>query len=474
MSISIKDQQKTAYGEIVIAEGTPQVSGNAVYNFIPSNFRIFLAGTGTAIAEDNVFKVSSGTSLGDYGTIRSFRSLNYQTGQGATVRLCAMFNNAEALTWSGAGVINIGDEFSFGYNGLVFGIWHRYGGRAEVQYLTLTTGAGGSETAIVTINTVVYNIPLTSGTVQHNAFEIEQYLIANGVGFEAEQVDDQVRIDFTSDGDKTGTFSFSSSSAVGSFTEETVGVTKTSDHIPRDKWNGDTLDNFDPSKGNTYSIVYQNGYGDAHFLIEDDSGKNREVHTINWSNSQTIPNLSNPSIHVGVYATSIGATTPIVVECPYMAGFINGRVGPTRNPRAADNTKSIATTLTNILTVRNSRTYNGIHNQVEISPLSITLTNDGNKGAIFELRANATVSGESNFQEAGTNLISQIDVSGEDVTENGRYLGSWAVARLSSTIVNLKELDIRVPPSLRLVIAGKMTSGSAADLSATIIWYEDV
>lgn len=474
MSTDTRSQQKSAYGEIVIAEGTPQVSGNAVYNFIPSNFRTFLDGTGTAVAEDNVFKVSSGTALGNYGTIRSFRSLNYQTGQGATVRLCAMFNNAEALTWSGAGVINIGDEFSFGYNGLDFGIWHRYGGRAEVQDLTISSGAGGNETATITINSVVYSVPLTAGTVQHNAFEIEQYLDANGVGFGDEQIDDIVRIDFTSDGNKAGTFSFSSATAAASFSEVTAGVTKTSEHIPMDKWNGALLRDFDPAKGNTYSIVYQNGYGDAHFIIEDDSGTNREVHTINWSNNQTVPNLSNPSIHVGIYATSIGATTAVTVESPYMAGFINGRVAPTRNPRAYDNTKSIGTTLTNILTLRCSRTYNGIHNQVEIMPLSITLTNDGNKGAIFELRANATVAGETDFQEAGTNLVSEIDLSGTTVTEDGRYLGSWAVARLSSIVINLKDLDIRVPPSLRLIIAGKMTSGSSADLSATIIWYEDV
>jgi len=283
-----------------------------------------------------------------------------------------------------------------------------------------------------------------------------------------------VIIDFTSDGAKTGTFSFSSASAVGSFSEVTAGVTKTSTHIPRDKWNGDKLTSFDPSKGNSYSIFYQNGYGNAHFLIEDDSGTDREVHTINWANSQIIPNLSNPSIHVGFYATSIGASTPVVVECAYMAGFINGRVRPTRNPRAFGGTKSIGTTLTNILSIRTSRTYNGLHNQVEIEPLSITLTNDGNKGAIFELRANPTVAGDTDYQEAGNNLVSQVDTSGNTVTEDGRYLGAWSVARLSSTIVNLKELSIRIPPSLRLVIAAKMTSGSAADLSATITWYEDI
>ncbi len=473
MSI-IGNDQKSAFGELTIAEETPQVSGNAVYNFIPSNFRTFTDGAGTATAADNVFKVTSGTTLADYGTIRSFRSLNYKTGQGATARTCALFQTPQALTWSGCGVINIGDELSFGYNGLTFGIWHRYGGKAEIQDLQITGAAGGSENATVTINTVVYTVPLTAGTVQENAYEIEQYLLTNGVGFSAEQIDDIVRIDFSSDGDKTGTFSFSSSSATGTFSEVTAGVTKTSTHTPQNKWNGTDTSWLDPSKGNTYMITYQNGYGDAHFYIEDDSGKNIEVHTINWSNANTSPNLANPSIHVGVYATSIGATTAVTVECAYLSGFVSGRVSSTRNPRAFDNTKSIGTTLTNILTIRNSCTYNGIHNQVEIIPKSITLTNDGNKGAIFEIRANPTVSGPTNFQEIGTNLVAQSDTTGTTVTENGRYLASYSVARLSSIIVNLDELSIRQPPSLRFVVCAKMTSGSAADLSASIIWYEDV
>lgn len=469
-----RDHQTSAFDELTTASEMPQVSGSAIYNFIPSNFRTFTSGAGTTLAEDNVFKVTSGTSLGDYGTIRSFRSLNYKTGQGAKVRMCAMFNNSESLTWSGVGAINLGDELSFGYNGTNFGIWHRYGGKAEVQDLQITGAAGGSENATININSVEYTVPLTSGTVQHNAYEIADYLDTNGSGFEVEQIDDIVRVDFTSDGDKSGTFSFSSSTATATFSEVTAGVTKTSNHIPQESWNGTKVSWLDPSKGNTYMIVYQNGYGDAHFYVEDQSGNNVKVHTINWSNNSTRPNLSNPSIHVGLYATSIGATSAVTVECAYLAGFVSGDISPTRNPRAYDNTVAIGTTLTNIMTIRNSRTYNGIHNQIEFEPKSITLTNDGTKGAIFQIRANPTVAGEPNFQEVGTNLITQVDTSGTTVTEDGRYLASYTVGRLSSEIIDLTNLRIRVPPSLRLVICGKMTSGSSSDLSATLTWYEDI
>ena len=471
----IAEIESNAYDETIVAEPTAIVTGNAVYNFIPSNFRAFTDGAGTATASDRVFKVTSGTALGNYGTIRSFRSINYKTGQAAAIRFCARFDTPLALTWSGVGGINLGDELSFGYNGTDFGIWHRYDGIAEVQDLQVTTGAGGAETATVTINSVAYNIPITSGTVQHNAYEIADYLDTNGSGFEVEQIDDVVRVDFTSDGDKAGTFSFSSTgTAVASFSSVTQGVTKTSDHIKMTDWNGSAVANFDPSKGNTYKIEYQNGYGDMHFFIEDRNGHFIEVHTIHWANEKTTPNMTNPSMHVGCYATSIGATSAVTVEVPYIAGLIHGKITKTRNPRAQNNEKSVGTTLTNILTLRCSRTYNGYHNQVEIIPQNITLSNDGGKNAIFEIRANATVAGDTNFQDAGTNLVSQYDTTGGTVTQDGRLLKAVTVAKGSSVNVDMAKLNVHMPPSLRLVIAGKMSSGSAADLATSIDWYEDV
>ena len=484
----IDNISNNAYGAVSTSEAFPVVSGSAYYNFIPSNFRTFLAGAGTATAENQVLKVTSGTSLGDYGVIRSFRSVNYQTGQGARFRLAGMFTDPLALTWSGIGAFNIGDELSFGYAGTDFGIWHRHGGLAEVQELQITTPAGGAETATITINSVEYTVSITSGTAQHNAYEIATDLDTNGVGFEAQQLDDKVIIDFTSDGDKTGTFSFSSTgSAVGAFTELTAGILGTDDFYPmssdvtsspginvKESWNGTIPDGFDPTKGNTYEITYQNGYGDIHFFIEHPlTGYFVECHTIRWSNHFNEPNLLNPSLRVGIYCYSIGATTATTVESPYVAGFIDGVQAKTRNPRSFDNTKNIGTTLTNILTIRNSRTYNGYSNQVEIEPVYVTFANDGTKTAVFEIRGNPTVAGEPNYQQAGNNIVAEYDTAGTTVTENGRYLGSFVVAKGQSLTVNLTDFQIRVPPSLRLVIAGKMTSGTA-DLTASLTWYEDI
>ncbi len=473
--VQVSNLTKSSYGDLITANLIPVVVGSAVYKFIPANFRTFTSGGGTATTTSNLFKVTSGTSLGNYGVIRSFRSLAYREGEGAVLRFAARFPESTATSWTGAGAFNIGDEFSFGYSGTAFGIWHRYNGKAEVQTLTLTVGASGAETATLTLANAVLSIPITSGTTQKNAKEIADYVTANSTAWEAWQLDSTVILNALSDGDKTGTFSYSSSgTSAGSLAQTTQGVTKTSVHYPQSRWNNPAFSSFDPSKGNNYQINIKNGYGDIDFLIENpETEKYERVHNIHWANKNTITNCYNPSLHVGIYANAIGATTDVTVECPHVAALTTGSFNRTRNPRAQANTKSIATTNTNILTLRTKKVFNGESNQAEIEPLSLSLANDGSKTAIFELRTNAVLGGTYNYQAVGTNLISDYDVSGTTVT-NGTLLASFVVAKSTTAIIDLGNLGIRLPPSLAFTISGYMVSGAAADLSASVVWYEDL
>ncbi len=475
VEVDVANLAKSAYGSLIAESLTPVVVGSAVYKFIPANFRTFTSGSGTATTTSNLFKVTSGTSLGTYGVIRSFRSLAYREGSGAVVRVAARFPESTANSWSGVGAFNVGDEFSFGYNGTTFGIWHRYGGKAEIQTLTLSAGASGAETATLTLASTVFTIPITSGTTQKNANEIAAYVTANSTAWEAWQVDNTVIFNSLSDGNKTGTFSYSATgTSAGSLAETTAGVSKTSVHYPQSNWNSGVFSSFDPSKGNNYQIIIKNGYGDIDFLIENpETEKFERVHNIHWANKNTTTNCVNPSLHVGIYATALDTISAVSVESPYVSAFSSGSFQRTRNPRAYSNTKSIATTNTNILTIRTKKVLNGESNQAEIEPINISLANDGTKSAIFELRGNTTLGGTTNFQNVGTNLISDYDVSGTTIS-GGTLLASFVVAKSSTAIIDLTSLDIRLPPSSVLTISGYMTSGAAADLSVSYIWYEDL
>lgn len=472
------DPSYTAFGENSVAENYPYIQSSGVYNFLPSNFRAFTSGSGSTDVADGLLQVSTGTSVGGYGAIQSFRSMNYKPGEGGLVRFTAVFESAVANSWQGAGLLNLGDELSFGYNGTSFGVWHRHDGQAEVRTLTVTGAAGGSENLTLTLNSVAYTIPLTSGTVNHNAYEIADWLndTANQTIWKADQVDDTVIISAQSDGAKSGTYSFSSSTATGTIAQTTAGVTKTSDFVAQADWNGvDVSEWLDPSKGNVYQINYQYlGFGAIKYYVEDPfSGAFVLVHTIQYANANTSPSLGNPSLRTGIYCVSLGSTTDLSVKCASIAAFTQGKRVNTRNPRAFSNTQSVGTSFTSVLAVRNRRTYNGLANQVEIEPELLTVANEASKNIEVELRATTDPGVEMDFTENGTNLVSDVSTTSATVTA-GRLLAAFTVAAGSSEFVDLTALRIRVPPTLHLIVQAKKSSGAAADVSAALTWYEDV
>ena len=120
--------QRTAFGEQESVPSNAFIEGSATYGLIPANFREFDATGGTTGVENRMFKVSSGTSVGGYGAIQSFRSIPHRVGKGVTGRFSGYFPSNVASSWQGIGFISIGEEMSFGYNGTSFGVWHRYGG----------------------------------------------------------------------------------------------------------------------------------------------------------------------------------------------------------------------------------------------------------------------------------------------------------------------------------------------------------
>lgn len=461
------------YGDQIVSNLTPIILGNAVYGFVPSNFRTYMSGTGSSVITNNVFSIFSGTNTSDFGSIQSFRSLSYRAGFGCVARLSGRFVSPNINTISGIGVLTIGDELSFGYNGTEFGIWHRYYGAPEVRTLTITKPAAGAENATLILNGTIFTIPLTAGTTVFNAYQIANYIATNSTLFYAEQNGSTVTISVNSDGEKNGTYSFTSSTAVGSFVRTKAGATKQSTHIPKTSWNGVQI-SIDPTKGNLYQIIYENGYSDIRFYIqESNTGKFVLVHTLPWNNTKTILNMLNPNLHMGAYCSSINSNPGSYVEVSHFAGFLAGKDEKTRNPRAYSSTKLVAKTPTVIMSIRNKRIFNGFQNQAEITPVYVTLANDGGKTAVFNIYSGGTLNSTQNYLSIGNNLISEIDIESTTLT-GGILLASFAVAKGQSIEVNLSEFDIKIPPTLTMNIVGYMTSGTASDLSASLTWYEDV
>jgi len=340
--------QATGFGEVLTGQLTPFVQASGQYNLLPANIFSYISGTGSATVTNQEFTCATGTGVGAYGVIRSARSVNYKGGMAAEFRGTGRFTAGVADSLQGVGLFNVGDSLLFGYYGTSFGIIHQHGGKPELRVLTITAPSSGSTLASVTINGTLYSIPLTAGTVAHNAYEIATYLTANQTVFSCTQNGATVSCIATTDGEKAGSYAFSHATATGTWARTTAGVTKTTDFVAKASWNRDTASFLtDVTKGNVYRIIYQYlGYGAIYFFVERPStGKFVLVHQIEDANANTTPSLGNPSLHVGVFAASLGSTTNLTTRSACFSSFIEGTPGRTRNPRAYTNSKSISSTL---------------------------------------------------------------------------------------------------------------------------------
>lgn len=465
-----KDMFLTSFNEVVISRSQAVVQSLPIYDILPNNFRTFTSLSGTAEVNSKMYTVTTGGTAFGYGAIQSFRSVNFNAGQSVVGRFVGLFEDAVANSWTGIGFVNISDELSFGYNGLDFGVWYRHGGVSEVRTIRVTAPSAGATNLTLTLNTVAYVIPLTAGTVELNAYEIAAWLNANQSVWVADQIDDTVIISAQSDGAKSGTYTYSHATSTGTITQNKAGVTKTSEHIPQADWDNPVT--IDHTKLNNFIIEY--GNGDARFFIENpDTNSIQLVHKLSFSNNRTTQMLNNPSMRFGIYAASVGSTTDIRIRCASVGIFMNGELVKTRNPRATKNTQSVTTSFTNVLTIRNRRTYNYNYNQVEIQPINLSISSEAVKNVEIEVRTNATFSGATDFTAVGNNLVSDQDTTANTVN-GGVLLAAFTVSSNGTASVNLSSLDIRVPPSLPITISARVTSGAAANVTATLTYYEDV
>ena len=462
---------KTVYGEALVSSETPFVQSTPTYGLIPANFREFTSLGGSTSVDERLFTVNTGVTPFGYGAIQSFRSLNYKSGKGASIKFSALFEDNIENSWTGVGLVNISDELSFGYNGTVFGIWHRYGGISAVRTITVTVASAGSTNLTLTLDSVAYVIPLTAGTTAHNAYQIEAWLNANQGVWVANQIDNTIIVSAQSDGAKAGTYSYVHATSTGSIATTTVGLTKTSKHIPQNEWNKDVFSNLDPSKLNLYKIVYDDN---ANFYVaNEDTGGYKLVHVVKWLNTETRALLNNPSLRFGIYGASIGSTTDLTIKCGFVNLSLQGDLSKNRNPRAVKRTQTVTTNFINILTIRNRDTYNGFYNQIEILPIFLSIASESTKNVEIEVRANPTFSGETNFTSAGANLVSDVDFTA-NIVSGGTLLTGFSLGSTASKDINLKSFDITIPPGLIVSVCGRVTSGSNASLTGAFTYYEDI
>ena len=483
--------QKTSFGELSVAEPTPIIQLQFTYN---NNLRqvIPLPVNGASISNsDSHVVLSTAAAANNNAQLFSRALVRYNNGQGNVIKFTTVFSQGVAGSEQLAGIGNCCDGLMFGYDGTDFGFLRRRGGDAEIRTLEITTASSTAENVTITLDGNAVSVPVTaSGDAATTAREIAEfiYLSTTTYGYAASPHGEFVTFIALDSGSHNGSFSLSgATTAVGSFSQDIAGANTVDDWTHQPDWNVDKFDGNGPSKmilnpqmGNVYKIVYQwLGYGHIDCFIEDQStGDFQLAHSISYTNQHTETNLRNPSIPVFVQAKNTSNTSVITVRTPSLSAFVEGKDRNAGNLLTADSLRTEASTNeVPVLIIRNKTIYQNQQNRVEIKPLSISLVSSliaVNNSVTFRVYLNAVIEGSPAYTDVDTNdSVMEFDIAGTSFN-NGEKIGTFQLSSTESRPVNIADLDIKLIPSVTMLITAEIDKANAANQVGAVINWEEL
>jgi len=418
---TVEDTSRSVFGEQGIVEMNPVVQVDGLYGITDTDiFQRNSSSTGTQyVTSSGLMTVSSGVGSGAFSTLRTRRAVRYRPGQGSLCRFTAMFPTGHTPGYQQvAGFLNQSDIIGVGYNfptaNTEFSVLRRYNGKGEVYKIDVTTGASGNESIQIVLNGVTFTVPVTSGTAAFNAAQI-------GSATYTQWVVDYVgtTVYFLSDGvpgNLTGAFSVTNLTGGGTFaatgTTAQDGANPTDTWIPQSNWNVDRLDGtgpsgmtLNPAKLNVFQIDFRwLGAGILRWSIEDHTTGNLiPFHIEHYTNRNTVPSISNPSMRVGYGVANavpaIGTGVDVIVSGASIMGAIEGVIPAiSRNTAVAHTASGLSQNDTHhLLTIKNDRiTANGTVNLIQqrevlLKSISFGVTATAGNVATIQLIKNARI-----------------------------------------------------------------------------------
>lgn len=265
--------------------------------------------------------------------------------------------------------------------------------------------------------------------------------------------------------------------------------------IAQTSWNGDKCDGTGASAFNwnkTYGTVCQIkypylGYGNITFWVEDTTTSQMILcHTIRYNDTSATVQLTNPNLQFYAQALNSGNNTNLIMYCGSVGVFICGERSFVGGPRwAYDNNKSGITAETNIFSLRNATTYNGVTNRSLIRLTQFSIGSQAATGLyVIRFRIGATVGGAPSFATInGTtadngvtitsgNSIASVDTAGTTST-GGTYIFNLSGSNAAgSEVIDLTPYNLFIAPGETLTIGGFSTISTG--ISCSLNWNEDI
>ena len=260
-------------------------------------------------------------------------------------------------------------------------------------------------------------------------------------------------------------------------------------------WNGDKCNGtgpsaftIDPTMGNVYQIRYPYlGYGVITFwVLNPATGRWLLAHVIQYPNTSTAVQISNPNLNYYDAVVNAGNTSNLISYTGSVAALLSGVRSFTGNPKwAYDNNKSTITAETNLFSLKNATTYNGVVNRGLLRLNSLSLAHAGaiTSLGVCRLRINATLGGTATYAAInGTTADNGVTITaGNSITSantihttatGGSYIFNLTVAGDSNAVIDLTPYDLYVAPGEILTVSA--FSSASATMGACLGWTEDI
>lgn len=467
----------TAFGEVAVAESQPVVQLLS-RNGLTSEIEALGRDGGTVVSEDGLIRVISGTDPVGLASINARRVIAYRAGQGVKALFTAVFGDPQPGTLQLAGIDNPTDGLNFGYAGTTFGIIRRARGLQEIRELTVAAPAAGAETATVTVSGNVVLVPITAGTVEHNAHEIATALnasLAVNQEWQFEANGAVVVAESLGPGPSPGVFAFSSTgTAVATWALIVAALPALTQVIPQSQWNIDTVPWLDPSAGNVYRIRMQYlGFGAIEFAVEEpETGAFVDVHRIPYANSEPLPSLGDPGLRPSLIALNTGSTTGVTLASASMAGFNEGMVVALSQPRVAVAQNAGVTNVERPIVSIRSRLVGltDAANNNETAVLNLLAATTATGGMLFRVYVNAVLT-EPRWQYVDKDeSVSSVDTAATAVV-GGQPVTALIVAENDTETLDLEGLFLQSGDWV--TITAQRVSAAAGALGAVTLQYRE-
>lgn len=471
--------------EVISPEPTSQVA--FVYALNPLLVTVQTYGAGATVTLNNGEAVlASGTAVDGYARVISKKVAKYRPGQATMAKWTGRFpNGGFAGNRRMAGLYNIEAGYQFGYNGTTFGILYTETATCEVQTLTITTKASSATNVTVTLNggpAVV--VPVTNGantSVTAADIAAGNYSQASG-GWDAAAVGNVVYfVRRTAGPAGASTFAPGTSGAVGAFAILTTGVAATEQFIPQSAWNQDRFDGTGPSgqtadwtKGNIFAVQFQYlGYGDAFFyVINGNTGRPQLVHLIRNANTRTTTVLRNPHLYLMWESKNTGTASSREMRGASGGTFVEGKISFLGEQFGTTGTRTCSAGVeTPVLSLRGSTTYADRRSSAQIQIDRFSVACDGTKTVDFKVYKNSVLVASQFARVNATTSAADYDSLATAAT-SGTQVYAFSVGKTGSVTESVTDLSLFLQAGEAITITA--TSVNTTDVSAAIVWIEDV